>query len=173
MIADCGPYVVRDIDPWEGSRVFRMTGDPKVTRYMGFRTHTDEAQATALVEKYKLDPSARWLAVCPPEDPTDMLGVAGLEVRGHSATLSLMFRSDWKARGAGVRFAVPFVAWIFTHPQIWRVWSYVHVDNLLGQRATERTGAIVEGRLRRFEYFPNISDEPQDVVLYGIVRDDL
>lgn len=172
MNAEFGCFVLRDLEPWEGQRLFRITGDPKVTRYMGFKTHQTEAEATELIRRYA-DNSARWLAVCPKEDATDMFGIVGLEVRGHSATMSLMFRSDWKARGAGVQFAIPFVAWIFTHPTIWRLWSYVHVDNLLGQRATERTGAIVEGRLRRFEFFPNISDEPQDVFAYAIVRDDL
>lgn len=172
MNAELGKFVVRDLEPWEGPRLFRITGDPKATRYMGFRTHQSEADAAAMIVTYA-DSVARWLAVCPKDDPTDVLGIAGLEVQRHSATMSLMFRSDWKARGAGVQFAVPFVAWVFTHPGLWRLWSYVHVDNLLGQRATERCGAIVEGRLRRFEIFPNISDEPQDVFVYGIVRDDL
>ena len=173
MQAEISYFILRDVEPWEGARVFRLTGDPKVTRYMGFRTHTDEAQAVALIERYRMDASTRWFAVCYREAPLDIVGLAGLEVRGHAATTSLMFRSDWKARGAGIQFAEPFAAWIMTHPTVWRLWSYVHVDNLLGQRATVRTGAKPEGRLRRFEFFPNISDEPQDVYVYSIVRDDL
>ncbi len=147
-----------------------MTGDAKVTRYMGFATHTHVDQATDLIRVYKGNPAQRWLAVTPKADQADVRGVCGFEVQGHSATLTLMFRSDWKARGAGLTFARLFVEYIFTHPTIWRVWSYVHVDNLLGQRATERTGAFREGRLRRFEYFPNLSTtEPQDVYVYAIV----
>ena len=33
-----------------------------------------------------------------------------------------------------------------------------------------RMGAEREGRLRRFEMFPNLSDEPQDCFVYSIVR---
>jgi RimJ/RimL family protein N-acetyltransferase len=173
MNAELGRFVIRDLEPWEGASVFRLTGDPKATRYMGFRRHVTEAQATDLITRYKGPNNGRWLAICPKENPVDVLGIVGLEIRGHAATMSLMFRSDWKARGAGIQFAEPFAAWVMTHPTIWRLWSYVHVDNLLGQRATLRTGAKLEGRLRRFEYFPNISDEPQDVYVYSIVRDDL
>lgn len=170
MNVELGRFVLRNINPWEGPRVFRLTGDPAVMRYMGFAVHTSEAQAIALIERYRNSTECRWFAVCPKDDPTDVLGVVGFEVRGHQATLSLMFRNDWKARGAGRGFAAPFVQWIFTRPQIWRVWSYVHVDNKGGQHATERLGALREGRLRRFEYFPNISGEPQDVYVYSIVR---
>lgn len=171
MIADCGPYVIRDLEPWEGPRLFRITGDPVATRYMGFQTHRTESEAAELIARYA-DNAARWLAVCPKNEPTDILGIAGLEVRGHSATMSLMFRSDWKARGAGAKFAIPFVAWVMSHPGVWRLWAYVHVDNKLGQGAVLRCGATCEGRLRRFEYFPNVSEEPQDVFVYSIVRDD-
>lgn len=170
MNAELGRFVIRQLDPWEGSRVFRLTGDPTIMRYMGFRTHTSDNEAAALIERYAGSRS-KWLAVCLKDDPADVLGIVGFEVQRHQATLSLMFRNDWKARGAGREFAVPFVQWIFTHPQIWRVWSYVHVDNKAGQHATEKTGAKREGRLRRFEVFPNLGPEPQDVYVYAIVRD--
>lgn len=169
MIAPVGPYFIRSIDPWEAPRVFALTGDPDVMRYMGFRRHENEVQAMQLIQRYNTNQHGRYFAVCSEDDP--MIGIAGFEVQGHSATLTLMFRNDRAVRGAGRRFSVPFVQWIFTHPQIWRVWSYVHVDNIAGQRVTERTGAQREGRLRRFEFFPNVSDEPQDVYIYSIVRD--
>lgn len=167
MTAQLGRFIIRDIHPWEGPAVFALTGDPDVMRYMGFAVHKTVDDATALIAQYQNSPT-RWQAVCLGDD---MLGIAGLEVRGHQATMSLMFRRCRQARGVGREFSVPFVQWIFTHPTIWRVWSYVHVDNIPGQRVTERTGAQREGRLRRFAFFPNVSTaEPQDVFVYGIVR---
>jgi [ribosomal protein S5]-alanine N-acetyltransferase len=171
MNAELGRFIVREISPWEAPRVFALTGDPQVTKYMGFPTHQDEAEAAALIARYKSNPQGRWLAVCPKEDPADLLGIVGFEVQRHQATLTIMFSRDWRARGAGRAFALPFVQWIFTHPQIWRVWAYCHVDNKPVQRVMERSGATLEGRLRRFEVFPNISTEPQDVHVYAIVRE--
>lgn len=171
MIAECGPYVVRDLNPWDGPRVFRLTGNPATTRYLGFRTHETVDEATALMERYHANPLGKWLAVCPKGDPTDVLGLVGFEVQRRQATLTIMFRSDRRARGAGRAFSVPFVQWIFTHAEIWRVWAYCHVDNVPVQRVLERMGAVREGKLRRFETFPNIAAEPQDVYVYAIVRE--
>lgn len=170
MTAEIGRFVLRDINPWEGQSLFAfMTGDPIVMRYMGFRMHQFADEATALIEKYQNSPS-KFLAVCPKEDPSDLLGVVGLEINGHQAVITIMFRRDRKARGAGRELSVPFVKWVFTHPSIWRVWAYCHVDNVPVQRVLERMGAQREGRLRRFGIFPNVSAEPQDVYVYAIVR---
>lgn len=164
-----GHLLMRDLNPWEGPALFAMTGDRNVMRYMGFKQHDSVDEATALLQRYRESPT-RWQAVTMDGDPADVLGVIGFEVQGHQATMTMMFRRDWKARGAGREFATPFVHWVFTHPQIWRLWSYVHVDNKNGQHITERLGALCEGRARRFAFFPNVSDEPQDVYLYSIVR---
>jgi ribosomal-protein-alanine N-acetyltransferase len=167
--AKLGRFLIRDINPWEGPGVFALTGDHNVMRYMGFPVHRSVDDATKLIAQYRESPS-KWQAICLDGDTTDILGIVGLEVRGHQATMSIMVRRDRKARGIGREFGKPFVQWIFTHPTIWRVWSYVHVDNIDGQNVTERTGAVREGRLRRFEFFPNVSDEPQDCYVYAIVR---
>lgn len=170
MNAELGRYVVRDVNPWDAPRVFRLTGDPEVMRYMGFPVHKDEAEARVLVARYQENLQARWLGVALKDVPGDLLGIVGFEVRGHQASMTIMFSRDWRARGAGRAFSAPFVEWIFTHPQIWRVWAYCHVDNLPVQRVLERMGAEREGRLRRFEMFPNVSDEPQDAYVYSIIR---
>jgi len=168
--AKLGRFLIRDINPWEGAKVFAMTGDAEVMRYMGFRTHETVAEATALIATYQSAPS-RFQAVCLDGDPSDILGIVGLEVQRHQAAITIMFRRDWKARGAGREFSKPFVQWVFTHPTIWRVWAYCHVDNTPVRRVLERMGATLEGRLRRFEYFPNVStSEPQDVYVYAITR---
>ena len=166
MTAQVGRFTMRDLNPWEGPALFVLTGNPDVTRYMGFRTHKTVDEATQLIEQYRNSP-AKWQAVC---SNNEILGVVGLEVARHQATMSIMFRSDWKARGAGREFCRPFVQWIFTHPQIWRLWTYVHKNNIQGQRVTERMGAVREGLLRQFEFFPNVGAEPQDCFIYSIVR---
>lgn len=169
MIAQLGPYAIRNLNPWEGAALFKITGDPRVTKYMGFRTHKTEADAAQTLARYA-DSSAKWFAVCDAKNPVDVLGVFGLEVQGHQAALTIMFRQDWKARGAGRAVSVPLVRWILSQPQTWRVWAFCHVDNVPVRRVLERMGAVHEGRLRRFEFFPNISEEPQDCYVYSVVR---
>jgi ribosomal-protein-alanine N-acetyltransferase len=162
-------FIIRDIHPWEGPGVFALTGDHNVMRYMGFPVHKSVDDATALIQLYQQS-KARWQAVCQEDSPPDILGIVGLEVQGHQAAVTIMFRRDWKARGAGREFSKPFVQWIMSHPHIWRTWAYCHVDNVPVQRVLERMGAKCEGRLRRYAHFPNVSTEPQDAYVYSIIR---
>src|ERR1700753_1745897 len=81
--------------------LFAMTGDETVMRYMGFRRHTSLKQAFELIMQYAEHPNAQYVAVYRDGDPDDILGVAGLEVQGHQAAITIMFRADFKARGAG------------------------------------------------------------------------
>lgn len=150
--------------------MFALTGDQTTMRYMGFPAHKSVDEATALIAQWRNSPS-RFQAVCLIEKPADILGVFGFEVRGHQAIMTIMFRRDMTARGAGREFAVPFVQWIFTHPRIWRVSAYCHVKNIPVQNLLARMGALREGCLRRLEWFPNVStEEPQDVYVYSFVR---
>jgi len=160
---------MRDIHPWEGPGVFAMTGDHNVKRYMGFTTHRSVDDATKLIGMYRTSPG-RWQAVTLDGDPTDILGIIGLEVQGHTAGMTIMFRRDWKARGAGREFCQPFVQWLFTKPQIWRLWAYCHTENIPVIRTLERMKAVREGTFRKFAMFPNISQIPQDCYVYSIVR---
>lgn len=166
--AQLGRFGIRDLHPWEGPALFALTGDPEVMRYIGFPLHKSVNEATALISQYQKS-QARYKAVCSLEGG-EVLGVFGMEIVRHSVTLTIMFRRNWKARGAGREFSKPLVQWIFTHPGIWRVWAYCHVDNVPVQRVLERMGAEREGRMRRFEVFPNVSTEPQDCYLYAITR---
>lgn len=167
MIAQIGRFTVRDVSIWDAVNLLELFGDEQTVRYMGLRKLETIGDAMTLATRYATSPT-KWMAV---HRNDDFLGVVGLEIKDHQATMTIAFRRDWKARGAGREFSKPFVQWIFTHPQIWRVWAYCHVDNVSVQRVLERMGAECEGRLRRFEYFPNVSDEPQDCYVYSIVRD--
>jgi len=166
--AQLGRFTICDVGNGDAWGLLTMLGNPETVRYLGLRPLVSLDDAAALIKRYQAGGPTKWLAI---EESPAFLGLVGLEIHSHSATVTLV--SNGKRRGFGREFSAPFVAWIFSHPQIWRVWSYVHVDNIMGQRTTERLGATKEGRLRRFEMFPNISDEPQDVFVYSITRDDL
>lgn len=167
--ARIGRFTVRDLEPWDADALFKMTSDEPTMRYMGFKRHETIGEAAQLIQAYRTSPS-KFLAVCNAENTGDVLGVVGFEVKRHQATVLIMFGRNRKARGAGREFSVPFVKWIFTHSQIWRVWAYCHIDNKPVQRVLERMGAKCEGRMERFEVFPNLSQEPQPCFMYAIVR---
>lgn len=164
-IAQMGRFTIRDVAISDTDYVFHMFSNPETVRYMGLRKLDNVMEALQLVERYMRSRDARWLAVC---DGPKFLGLVGFEVKGHSATLTIA--SNGVRQGFGREFSVPFVKWVMSYPNIWRVWAICHVDNLPVQRVLKRMGAEREGRLRRFEMFPNLSREPQDVYMYSIVR---
>lgn len=164
MLATMGRFTVRDVNIWDRMHVYSMFSNPDTVRYLGVRRLGSVQEADELIKRYA-ESLTKWLAIC---EGVRFLGIVGLEVRGHQATLTLA--SNGARKGLGREFSVPFVQWIFTHPGVWRVWSYCHVDNVQAQRVNVRMGAQCEGRLRRFEFFPNLSDEPQDVYVYSLIR---
>jgi ribosomal-protein-alanine N-acetyltransferase len=168
MLVELGDYVLEDLTMNDDWPLYVLTSDPKVTKYMGFRTHTSIDDARAMLRNYATSPT-RFLGVHA-RGSGRFLGVVGLQIDRHQAALTIMFGRSREAMGAGRRVAVPLVQWIFSHASIFRVSAFCHVDNVPAQRVMERMGAACEGRLRRFETFPNISAEPQDAYVYSIVR---
>ena len=50
---------------------------------------------------------------------------------------------------------------------VYRVWAVCHVDNAGSAAVLRHCGLSYEGRLVRYGMFPNISAEPQDVLLFA------
>ncbi len=160
----------RAVTPWDAAMVVQNNRRHRcraVPWYQGAQIRTGCARTHFA---YANSPS-NFVAVIDQSAPGELLGVIGYEVVGHSATVIIMLNTrDKRVRGAGRRICAPFVRALLQQPNVWRVWSYCHVDNVRGQRVTERSGATCEGIMRRYAMFPNISDEPQDCKLYAIVR---
>lgn len=159
------PFTLRPVTRCDDVDLMRMLSDENVVRYLGVRRLRYYQDVNDLIDQYINSPS-RWLAVHDGE--SQFLGLIGLERQGHSVALTIM--SNGRMPGFGRKVSVPVVETLFAQPGVRRVWAYCHVDNLPVQRVLARMGAECEGRLRKFAMFPNLSDEPQDVYVYGIVR---
>lgn len=157
----------RELNVWDAERLYALTSDPIITRYLGFRTHTDVGQAAALIAGYHKSAGV-WRAAHPEGEPSNILGVWGCEQQGHSISFAIYFARTWRARGCGRGVSTDLVKIALERPAVRRVWAHVHVDNLPCIRVLERMGAVREGRMAKYAVFPNISEEPQDCYLYAI-----
>lgn len=54
-----------------------------------------------------------------------------------------------------------------------RIWAIVHPYNAPSIRVLEKAGFSKEGVLRKYIIFPNISDEPTNVVSYSLCKGDV
>lgn len=159
--------IPRELLPWDATALFRLTSDPTVTRYLGFRTHTHVDDAAKLIAAYRTG-SGRWFAVW---DGPRIAGVVGAERQGHAAALALY--AGRPVRGFGRVTGTAFVQWAFDNPEVKRVFAHCHTDNVPVQRVLERMGATREGRMRNYAVFPNISPEPADCYLYSLLPGEL
>lgn len=159
------PFTLRPITRNDDAGVHAMISDEDVTRYLGVRRSQTWRDTYRLIDQYQRSPS-RWLAVRDLEG--QFLGLIGLERQGHSVALTIV--SNGRMPGLGRRVSVPVVETLFAQPGVRRVWAYCHPLNFPVQRVLTRMGAEREGCLRKFAVFPNLSDAPQDVYVYAIVR---
>jgi RimJ/RimL family protein N-acetyltransferase len=58
----------------------------------------------------------------------------------------------------------------FTNDDVYRVWTYVGVDNVASQRVLERVGMTNEGVLHRWLPTPNLAAEPSDAYVFAVWR---
>jgi len=160
-------YFTRKLTYDDAGNLFRITSNPEVTKYLGFRTHRVIDDARELIAAYA-KANGYWFGVFDGLPWAERLvGVAGYEKQGHSIACALYFSP--LARGAGRRFAAPWVRELFfQNSDIKRIWAHCHVDNVQVQRVMERMGAVREGRMAKYAVFPNTSEEPQDCYLYAI-----
>jgi RimJ/RimL family protein N-acetyltransferase len=157
-------YHQHELMQWDAPLLFELTGNPRVTKYLGFKTHETVHDASRLIEAYRTSPG-QWFGSF---IDGRLAGVVGIERQGHSATMAVY--ASPHARGFGRMTAAPIVDFVLSQPGVWRVWAFCHVDNVPVQRVMERLGAVQEGCMRRYAMFPNVSDEPQDCFLYAITK---
>jgi RimJ/RimL family protein N-acetyltransferase len=75
-------------------------------------------------------------------------------------------------QGEGAAFLRALVDYAFEQLQANRIWLDTSADNLRAQKAYQRAGFKLEGRLRQHEFRPT-TQLRDDVLLYGLMRDDL
>ena len=74
-------------------------------------------------------------------------------------------------QGEGPAFLRALVNFAFDELQANRLWLDTSASNLRAQKAYQRAGFILEGRLRQHEFLPTTGTR-DDTLLYGIMRDE-
>ena len=150
----------------------RYTGDPEVTRLLGWPRHHSVAETEAFVElsdgEWERWPAGPYLVLG--RRRGDLLGSTGLafETPFRAATGYVFARDSWgrgyatEALGAMVELA-PGVG-------IRRLYALCHPDHRPSRRVLEKCGFHREGLLRCHSELPNLRPgEPADVLCYATV----
>ncbi|MCG7610487.1 MULTISPECIES: GNAT family N-acetyltransferase [Mycobacterium] len=143
----------------------RIASDPEVTRYLSWRPHSGVAETRRVITTlFNVGDEQTWLVEVEGE-------VAGLCARRrpqpYAVEVGYCLARPWWGRGLMSEAVSLILTDVEPDPAVYRVTAYCHVDNAGSAGVMRRCGLALEGRLARYAVFPNISDEPQDVLLFG------
>jgi [ribosomal protein S5]-alanine N-acetyltransferase len=157
----------------DGPAIFaRYASDPDVTRYMGWPRHTSVEHTRAFLE-FSDGEWERWetgpLLVFSRADGA-LLGASGLtmETQWRAVTGYVLARDAW-GRGYATE-ALRAMVTLAASRGVARLYATCHVDHRASWRVMEKCGFERECILRRHTVFPNLSPEPEDVLMYALVR---
>lgn len=158
--------------PYDAPMLFaRVSGDPEVTRHLGWRTHADPAQTQRQIShdlaRWQRDVARTWVLVADDGEPGGLLQLLG---QGHSMRLGFALARELWGRGLASEALTAVLDEAFRHASLYRVEAVCDIDNLRSARTLLRVGMQAEGRLRRYILHPNLSPEPRDVLLHAKVR---
>lgn len=170
---DTPRLALRALKMSDGPQLFqRYARDAVMTRYLSWRPartlsdleiflHQVQARrADHLGEAYGL--WRRDLGCC--------IGTLGFDVTDHGLSMGYALLPDHWGQGFASEGLHTLIAWALEQPGIYRIEAYHHPDNPASGRVMQKAGMIYEGCLKRFVLYPNLSDEPQDSLLYAITR---
>lgn len=146
--------------------------DADVTRYLLWRPHESIVETEAFLVSQitrrgsTLDQS--WVLTRPGEDIA--FGMVGFEVFDQAAELGyVLSRAEWsKGYMTEVVSAISDLA--LANQVIQRVWAICHLENAASARVLAKAGFNLEGRLEKYEVFPNLSQDACDVHRYARTR---
>ena len=154
--------------------IYAYGGDPHVTRYMDWPTHTGPADAVAFIDDARRGWDSgheySWVVTAVPGD--EPIGGVACRVRGHSVDLGYVFARRHWGQGHATEAARPVFDWARSQQTVYRVWATCDVDNGASARVLEKIGMSREGILRRWAVRPNLgADSPRDAFVYSWARE--
>jgi RimJ/RimL family protein N-acetyltransferase len=158
----------------DAADIYEYGGDPEVTRYMDWPTHSSLQDALDYIQaaerSWESGQEYSWVIARKPDDKA--IGGVGCRVRGHAVDLGyVLARNEWR-RGYASEAARAVREWASSLDSIYRVWATCDVENAASARVLEKIGMSREGILRRWAIRPNLASRaPRDAFVYSWIRE--
>jgi [ribosomal protein S5]-alanine N-acetyltransferase len=145
----------------------RVASDPEVTRYLSWSPHPNVDETRRVItELFNVGDETTWLIEL--RDGGGPIGLCGWRrPHPHTVELGYCLGRQWWRQGIITEVVQLLVDKAQRDPTVYRVTAHCHVDNTASARLLERSGLTLEGRMARYAVLPNISNEPQDCLLFG------
>jgi RimJ/RimL family protein N-acetyltransferase len=147
----------------------RYASDVEVTRYLGWPRHTSLDQTRGFLEfsdsEWSRSPAGPFLIMS--KDDDRLLGGTGLQFETPQRVVTgyVLARDEW-GNGYASEALRAMIA-LASRLGVVRVHAQSHTQHRASWHVMEKCGFQREGVLRRHSVFPNLSPEPEDVLLYA------
>jgi ribosomal-protein-alanine N-acetyltransferase len=162
-----GPRVtLRPPRPEDAAELFPYASDPEISGFMYWGPHATPEETAAYLEGL-----ATKEAMFVIEVEGKAAGVTGMTVDWENRlgeTETWIGRPYW-GLGLNTEAKVVLFDFMFGPPELKRIQSLTHVQNVRSQRALEKLGFKREGLLRRYRW---IRGEPWDVYMYSLLPEE-
>jgi RimJ/RimL family protein N-acetyltransferase len=163
---------LRAREPADAERAYRWINDWEVARFLVVRYPMSMATEQAWTENTPT-PSFQMLPLA--IDTIDGVHIGNIDLRdiqpeNRTAEIGIMIgEKDYWSRGYGSDAVRTLAGFAFRQMNLQRVYLRTYEYNERGQRAFQKAGMTVEGRLRRHVY---MDGRYWDVILMGLLREE-
>ena len=152
--------------------IFEYACDPRVTTYAVWNRVTDKRQVHEYLSKvregWNLGTEFTWFLCEQLHSPA--IGAVAARVRGSDAELGFVLNPRYWNCGYTTEATAEVVRWLFTLPEVERIWATCDLENVASSRVLEKVGLAAEGRVSEGMIRPNIGSEPREAMIYGASR---
>ncbi len=144
-----------------------VASDPEVTRFVTWTPHPDVAETRRVItELFNTGRERTWLVEL--HDTRQVIGTCGFRaVQPHVREFGYVLGRRWWGQRLIAEVVDLLIAEMERDPKVRRISAVCHVDNTRSARVLQRAGLSLEGRLVRHTVFPNLGNDPQDVLQFG------
>jgi len=151
----------------DAGALFEIASDPEVPRYMSWRPHRNVSETRSVITEV-LNVGGETTRLIDLRDDGVVIGAIGWRrPQPHIVDFGYYLGRQWWGQGLMSEAVRLLLDSAESDPTVYRVSASCHVDNTASARVLERSGLAMEGLLRRYTRLPNISDEPQDCLLFA------
>jgi [ribosomal protein S5]-alanine N-acetyltransferase len=144
--------------------------DSEVTKYLIWRPHKVVEETKAFIERCiqgrKNASNFAWVVI--QKEEHTLFGMIELRITGDQADFGYVLARDAWGQGYASEMVKAVVSWTLVQPEIQRVWATCDCENPASARVLEKAGLKFVKVLKRYIVHPNISEDPQDSLLYSL-----
>ena len=165
--------ILRRFRQGDAEQMFRnYTGDPEVTRFLTWPTHTSvegtQGYLDMALKEYDSEKTYRWAIVFEGE-VIGCIDVVRLHERSERCEIGYCMGKKWWNRGIMTEALDAVMDFLFNRADVYHITAYHATDNPASGRVMRKCGMKYQGTLRAME---KVGDTFHDCAYYSILRDE-